>query len=166
MQKDKVVDGQDASLCRQGQDGIVHITGDMEDSFGIPCLPPQVDQVEEDVRDASAGKRQEYLIKADRLITAAFVTDIFFERQCFGSHCTKYLFYAKKTGAWFAVYEVDGDVKRNDYSAKKIPFWFMSGFYSCFELFSPGRKISIDYLIINVLKLDFLLTGVREQIIE
>jgi hypothetical protein len=83
----------------------------MEDSFLISCLPLQVDQVEEDVYNTPAGKRQEYLINADRLITAAFVTDIFFGRQCFGSHCTKYLFYAKKTGVWFAVYEGDGDAK-------------------------------------------------------
>ena len=55
MQKHKVVDGQDGSVLGQCQYSVVHITRDVKQPF---FKTGQKNQVEENRKDASAGKRQ------------------------------------------------------------------------------------------------------------
>lgn len=86
---------QHRSVSGQCQKGIVHITGDMEDALDLSCFPFEVDQVEEDVQDSSAGIGQEDLLDMNLGIGPTG----------FGCQCIKDLFDAEEGGMGFAVYE-------------------------------------------------------------
>ena len=75
------------------------ISGDMEESACISCLPLQVDQVEENMNYASACKRQVDLVDADIVVW----------QRGFSCHSIKYFLNAEKTRVRFAVYEGEGD---------------------------------------------------------
>ncbi len=65
MEKYEVMYSKDCPLCRQSKDGIMYIAGDVEDSFYCSRPPLKIDQVEEYVKDAPAGKGQNYVIDTD-----------------------------------------------------------------------------------------------------
>jgi hypothetical protein len=46
----------------------VHITGDMKDSFDFSCFPLQVEQIEKDMKYATAGEGKIDFIDADIIV--------------------------------------------------------------------------------------------------
>ena len=101
MKENKIMDGQDGPIGWQCQDGVMYISGDMEESGYFSRLPLQIDQVKENMKNPSAGEGQKDLVDMDVIV----------RQHGFCCYGIEYFLNAEKTGVWFAVYEVDKDVE-------------------------------------------------------
>ena len=79
----------------------MHISRDMEKSLTFSSFQCQIDQVEKDMKNASAGKRQVDLVD----------TNVVVWLHGFCCQSVKYFLNAEKTSVRFAVYKIDSNCK-------------------------------------------------------